>query len=120
MAYYCCAGINCCRWKEEEEMNSHLAVVSLALQIPTMAIALGLPICRIITTGRFWSSFFRMWLYLFLWTVLFCMVIPIFIAGAFHVRHVFEYFPDGIGMGACFIIGWLPCIMLCSITWITR
>jgi hypothetical protein len=95
-------------------------MVNLAFQFATLAYAIGVPLWRIVTTGRLWPSFLRMWLYLILWTLLFCMVIPWFITYTFHQRHVFERFPDGIGMGAALCFGWFPCMIFCSIAWTIR
>jgi hypothetical protein len=95
-------------------------MVNLAIQFALMALALGLPIRRIATTGRFWSSFFHMWAGLVIWTILFCLIIPLLISFAFPQKHVFEHFPDGNGIAAMLVIGWLPCLILCSVTWIIR
>src|ERR1700677_3819002 len=95
-------------------------MVNLAIQFAAMALAIGFPIWRLVATGRFWPSFLRMWLFLFIWALLFCMIIPLFITFAFHQKYVFERFPDLKGIPAMLIIGWVPCLILCSITWVIR
>jgi hypothetical protein len=108
---------------EGKEMNADLKpvdAVSLAFQFAALMLALGLPIWRIATTGHFLMSFLRMWLYLILWALLFCMAIPLSISCVFHDKHVFEHFPDPRGITATLMIGWLPCLILCSITYSIR
>jgi len=96
-----------------------LDAASLAFQGAALLFVLGLPIKRLITSGRFWPSFLRMWLYLFIWSLLFCFIIPLVITGAFHMD-AFKHFPEGRGIPAMLMIGWLPCLILCSITWVIR
>jgi hypothetical protein len=95
-------------------------IVNLVIQGVVMAIVLGLRIRRIAVGGYFWSSFFRMWMGMVIWALLFCLIIPSIIAFAFHTKHVFEHFPEGPGVVAAFMIGWLPCLILCSLTWLIR
>jgi len=104
-------------------MNSALKLidaVSLAVQLTAMIIAMGLPVRRIITTGRFLTPFLLMWLSLILWAFLFCLIIPLLIFTAFHEKHVFEYFPDMRGIVAAVMIGWLPSLVLCSVAFLIR
>ena len=93
--------------------------VNIAIQFAVLALAIGFPIWRLATTGRFWPSFLPMWLFVFIWALLFCMIIPLSISFVFQ-ENVFERFPDGRGIPAMLMIGWLPCLILCSITWVIR
>jgi hypothetical protein len=101
-------------------MSSRLNTVSLALQIPTMAIAVGLPIWRIVTKGLFWSSFLRMWLYLILWAMLFSMVIPPILGWVFHDRSAYNDFPDTPAVTGMILGAWLDCMIVCAMTWVIR
>lgn len=104
-------------------MNHHLSTidgVSFGIQLVLLAFALGLPIRHIIKTGRFFSAVLFMWLYLFLWTVVICTVLPLFLALVFRPKNVFEHVPDGMGLGAALLVGWLPSIMLCGAVSVLR
>jgi hypothetical protein len=93
-----------------------MALVSDALQLTTLAVALGLPIWRIAATGRFWPSFFRMWLYMILWAILVSMFIPPVVAALFHDKRVYDYFPDGLAVTGMIFGGWVSCMILCALT----
>jgi hypothetical protein len=92
-----------------------IAVVSAVIQWSTAAVAVGFPIWRIAKSGRFWSSFLLMWLYLILWAVLFTMIAPPVFACVFHDRRAWEYFPDGPAVTGMVCGGWLTCLILCAL-----
>jgi magnesium-transporting ATPase (P-type) len=109
---------------DKEEVNPPpmklIGIASLSSQLAALACAIGFPIWRLMTTGRFWPSFLRMWLFLFIWSLLFCIILPLLITFAFHRRDVFEYFPSGRGVAAMLMIGWFTSLILCFITWVLR
>jgi hypothetical protein len=108
------------RFKMNPPPIQSIDLVNLAIQFAMMALAFGLPIRRMVVTGLFWSSFFRMWMGLVIWAVLFCLIVPLFITFAFHQKHVFERFPDGRGIIGMLFMGWFPCMIVFSITWAIR
>jgi hypothetical protein len=101
-------------------MISHLKVIAIigALEFPAFAVALGLPIWRIATTGRLWSSFFRMWLYMVLWAIVFCFALPVLLAYVFNEQRAYDYFPTVRGVVPMILIGWLPCMIICFVAWL--
>jgi hypothetical protein len=94
-----------------------LDALNLAFQFVAMAFALAPPLFRLVRTRRFWHSFFSMWLYLLLWVILFCFLIPVTIRFIVH-KDLLAHFPDGSGIPAMLMIGWLPCLILCTVTYI--
>lgn len=93
-----------------------MKLFSLALQFSAFGLAVGLPIYRVAKTGLFWTPFFRMWLYLFTWAVLFSMIVPAFVAWGFHDKRAWLYFPEGPACMAMLFLGWLYPLVLCGIT----
>jgi hypothetical protein len=95
---------------------NHVEIFSLVLQFSAFAIAVGLPIYRTAVTGLFWPSFRRMWIYLVVWAVLFSMVVPAFVAWAFHDKRAWLYFPEGPAAMLILFLGWIYPLILCGIT----
>ena len=93
-----------------------MKIFCLALGFAGFAIALGLPIYRTAVTGRFWPPFFRMWIYLIVWSILFSFVVPGLVEWAFHDEHVWAYFIEGPAIVAMFFMGWVYPLILCGIT----
>ena len=101
-------------------MNWRLELISLAFQIPTMAIALALPILRIVKKGVFWSSFLLMWLYLTLWALINTTLFPPFAVWMSGDKKAWEYFPEGPAVMAVVFTGWINCFLLCGLAWAIR
>jgi len=101
-------------------MNFHLKLISVvgALEFPAFFIALGLPMWRIAATGHVWPSFFRVWLYLILWQILFSFALPVLLYYVFREQRAFDYFPTMKGIVPMILLGWVPSMIFSLIAWL--
>lgn len=83
-------------------------------QILAFALAIAIPVYRVLVSGRFWASVGLGYLCFILWGFAVCLFLPAAFATIFHEKRIYEYFPDGPGAAGMLIAGWIPSLVLCT------
>lgn len=84
-------------------------------QILAFALAITIPVYRVLVSGRFGASVGLGYLCFILWGFTVCLFLPAAFADLFQDKRVYEYFPDGPGAAGMLIAGWIPSLVLCSL-----
>ncbi len=88
--------------------------------LPLLLIGLAPCLLRVWNKNRIRSGIIPIWLVLTLWGLWSCWASPYLAMLWTGERRVWSYFPEGPASFAIAFMGWLPALLLSSLTWIIR
>jgi hypothetical protein len=95
-------------------LSDLLQYVVLVLELIYIVIGVfGIPIRRISKGGRLLQSILLCWGLLVLWGLIWVVVLPLVLSP--FGKHIVLLFPEGHGMFAIVVLGWVPSVLVCSI-----
>jgi hypothetical protein len=85
-----------------------------------IALVLFFPLRLLVKGGGLKRAVLKMWMYMFLWSVVLGFIFPVSFAYIFHDGRAIGCFPDMTGIVPMAIVGWIPSFVICGSVWLVR